>query len=121
MNKKVLIVEDHDSLRYIIGAFLSKNFEVVGARNGLEAMGWLSKGVMPDVIVTDARMPELDGASFLSNIRCSGLFSKIPVVIISGADSNDEEQQFQKLGISAYIRKPFNPIHLQDRLIQIVG
>lgn len=121
MNKKVLIIEDHDSLRYIIGAFLSKNFEVFGTRNGLEAMGWLSKGVMPDVIVSDARMPELDGASFLSNLRCSGLFSKIPVVIISGSDSNEDEQQFQKLGISAYIRKPFNPIHLQDRLIQIIG
>lgn len=121
MNKKVLIVEDHDSLRYVIGAFLSKNFEVVGARNGLEAMGYLSRGVMPDVIVSDACMPELDGASFLSNIRCSGLFSKIPVVIISGSDNGEDEQQFQKLGISAYIRKPFNPIHLQDRLIQITG
>lgn len=120
MNKKVLIVEDHDSLRYIIGAFLSKNFEVVGARNGLEAMSWLSKGVLPDVIVSDACMPELDGATFLSNLRCSGLFSKIPVVIISGSDSEDE-QQFQKLGISAYFRKPFNPVLLQDQLIQIVG
>ncbi len=120
MNKKVLIVEDHDSLRYIIGAFLSKNFEVVGARNGLEAMSWLSKGVMPDVIVSDSCMPELDGATFLSNLRCSGLFSKIPVVIISGADSEDE-QRFQQLGISAYFRKPFNPVHLQDQLIQIVG
>lgn len=98
-----------------------RQFEVVGARNGLEAMGWLSKGVMPDVIISDSRMPELDGASFLSNLRCSGLFSKIPVVIISGADSGEEEQQFQKLGISAYFRKPFNPVQLQDQLIRIVG
>ncbi|MCA0236724.1 MAG: response regulator [Bacteroidetes bacterium] len=121
MNKKVLLIEDHDNLRYIIGAFLSKKFEVVGARNGLEAMGWLSKGVLPDVIISDARMPELDGASFLSNLRCSGLFSKIPVVIISGADSHEEEQQFQQLGISGYFRKPFNPVQLQDQLIRIVG
>ena len=73
MSRRLLLVEDHDGLRRIIGNFLSENFDVVGAKNGLEAMSWLSKGVMPDIIVTDTTMPEIDGAALLSNLRCSSV------------------------------------------------
>jgi CheY-like chemotaxis protein len=120
MNKRVLIVEDHDSLRYVMGAFLSKNFEVIAAKNGLEAMSWLRQGVVPDVILTDVSMPELDGASLLSNLRCSGLYANIPVVVISGADNGREERHFREMGANAYIRKPFNPVQLQERLMAMV-
>lgn len=122
MNRKVLLVENHDSLRCLIGAFLSRRFEVVGAKSGLEAMTRLSQGLLPDVIVTDARTPEIGGAQFLSNLRCSGLFANIPVVVIgSAADFDDEERHFEQLGVHAYFRKPFDPVALQNRLLQITG
>ncbi|MFN0216342.1 MAG: PleD family two-component system response regulator [Saprospiraceae bacterium] len=123
MSRRLLLVEDHDGLRRIIGNFLSDNFDVVGAKNGLEAMSLLSKGEMPDVIVTDAAMPVLDGAALLSNLRCSGLWAEIPVVVL-GSGSNDdhaEELQFKTLGAYEYFAKPFSPSRLQDRLIDIVG
>jgi CheY-like chemotaxis protein len=120
MNKKVLLVEDHDSLRQLMGSYLSKSFDVVSAKNGLEAMGLLSKGVRPDIIITDARMPELNGAQLLSNLRCSGMYASIPVVVISGCEGDDEERRFKQLGVSAFFRKPFNPVNLKDRLRQIV-
>ena len=121
MNRKILLVEDHDSLRYLMGAFLSRQFEVVGAKDGLDAMSWLSKGVLPDVIVTDVGMPGLGGADLLTNLRCSGLYADIPVVVISGDGNESEEQRLRQLGACDYIRKPFSPVMLQDRLKQIVG
>lgn len=121
MNRKILLVEDHDSLRQVIGAFLSKSFEVTGAKNGLEAMSCLSQGFMPDVIVTDAMMPGLNGFQLLANLRCSGLFANIPVIVISGSCNDEEELRFIQLGVKDYFRKPFNPVHLQDRLIQITA
>ncbi len=121
MNRKILLVEDHDSLRYLMGAFLSRQFDVVGAKNGLDAMSWLSQGLMPDVIVTDVRMPELGGADFLANLRCSGVYAEIPVVVISGGSDDLEESRLKQLGACEYIRKPFSPVMLQDRLKQIIG
>lgn len=123
MNRSLLLVEDHDGLRRIIGSFLSEKFNVVGAKNGLEAMSWLSKGVMPDIIVTDSAMPEIDGATLLSNLRCSGLWADIPVVVLGSGSSDDaaEEQRFKMLGAYEYFAKPFSPSRLQDRLMDIIG
>ncbi len=120
MNRIILLVEDHDSLRYLMGAFLSRQFEVVGAKNGLDAMIWLGKGVIPDVIVTDVNMPGLSGAELLVNLRCSGIYSNIPVVVVSGSSNEEEEVHVRQLGACDYIRKPFSPTTLQDRLKQIV-
>jgi CheY-like chemotaxis protein len=121
MNRKILLVEDHDSLRQVIGAFLSRHFEVTGAKNGLEAMSQLSRGFVPDVIVTDALMPGLNGFQFLANLQCSGMYAHIPVVVISGSCNEDEEMRFKQLGIHQYFRKPFNPVQLQDSLIRITS
>jgi len=122
MTRSLLLVEDHDGLRTIIGSFLSKNFNVTGAKNGLDAMSWLSKGLMPDVIVTDTDMPELDGAALLSNLRCSGLWADIPVVVLGREGSVDlmEAQQFRTLGACAYFPKPFSPSKLQEELIDML-
>lgn len=119
MNRRLLIVEDHDSLRLLMSSFFSKSFEVITAKNGLEAMTWLSKGIIPDLILTDARMPELNGAQFLSSLRCSGLYRHIPVVVVSGQPSEEEERTFRQLGARDVVRKPFNPVKLREQLKQI--
>ena len=123
MSRRLLLVEDHDGLRRIIGNFLSENFDVVGAKNGLEAMSWLSKGVMPDIIFTDTTMPEIDGAALLSNLRCSGLWADIPVVVLGSGNTDEgaEEHRYRMLGAYEYFAKPFSPTRLQDRLMDIVG
>jgi DNA-binding response OmpR family regulator len=116
MTKKILIVEDHDNLRRLLGLVLSRDFKVVSTSNGLEAMSWLSQGEIPDAIVTDSRMPELNGTELIYNLRQSGLYADIPVIVVSGADSSEEEFTFRNLGVSDYLHKPFSPKHLRDRL-----
>lgn len=120
MIKRVLLVEDHDSLRQLLGVFLSQKFEVVSARNGLEAMGWLSRGCIPDVIVTDLRMPEMDGTELITHLCTSGLYADIPVVVISGAADADESWRLLQAGVADFMTKPFSPLALQDRLLELV-
>lgn len=116
-------MEDHDGLRRIIGHFLSEKFEVIGAKNGLEALSWLSKGMMPDIIVTDASMPELDGAAFITQLRCTGLWADIPVVVLGSGEGEEETEArtFRQLGAYEFFGKPFSPSRLQDCLLDIVG
>jgi CheY-like chemotaxis protein len=118
--KKALVVESNETLRQFIGTFLSAGFEVASARSGLEAMACMGKGFIPDIIITDTQVTDLTGAAFLVNLRNSGLFGSIPVVAIGEAD-REEEEQFRSLGVSDYFPKPFNPIQLHDRIIQILG
>jgi two-component system, chemotaxis family, chemotaxis protein CheY len=122
MLRRVLLVEDHDSLRRLLGNFLSDNFDVVGAKNGLEAISWLSTGVVPDVIITDNDMPEIDGANLLRQLRCTGLWSNIPVVVMGEVeDIEQESERYQSLGAQAFFNRPFSPIALQEKLLQIVS
>lgn len=114
-------MEDHDSLRRLLGNFLSDKFDVVGAKNGLEAITWLSKGIVPDIIITDNEMPELDGANLLRQLRCTGLWSNIPVVVMGEVEDSDRETlRYQALGARAFFNRPFSPIALQEKILQLV-
>ncbi|MDX2279664.1 MAG: response regulator [Saprospiraceae bacterium] len=116
MKRRVLVVDDHDGFRNLIGNFLSKKFEVISAKNGLDAMTVLNKGLIPDIIVTDTRMPEINGEQLLYNLRCSGMYGNIPVWVMSEHGREEEEVYFRNLGASGYLRKPFNPTVLQEQL-----
>jgi CheY-like chemotaxis protein len=119
---RILLVEDHDSLRHLLGTFLSDKFEVVGAKNGLEALSWLRTGVLPDVIITDNEMPEINGAELLEQLQCTGLWSSIPVLVLGEVDDQHQETiRFKSLGAQDFIKKPFNPLALQEKILQIVG
>ena len=118
--KKALVVESNDTLRQFIGTFLSTNFDVAIVRTGLEAMARLGRGQIPDIIITDTQVTDITGVAFLTSLRNSGLFGNIPVVAIGDAD-HEAEEQFRNLGVRDYFQKPFNPIRLQDRIVQILG
>lgn len=114
--KAVLIVEDSTPFRTLMGSMLSREYDVVSARNGLEAMMWLRSGLIPDVIVTDVQMPELDGAQFITNLRCSGLLQNIPVVVVSGSCEEFELEEIRKMGAQDILVKPFKPTQLHNTI-----
>lgn len=121
MSKRVLLVEDHDELRQVMGSFLSKDFEVTGVSNGVAAMMQLKRGNIPDVIVTDTNMPEMSGAELLQSLRCSGLYADVPIIVVNEPrQSGDEASLYLSLGASAYFEKPLNPMHLMERLSTLV-
>jgi CheY-like chemotaxis protein len=114
-------VEDHEDLRRTLGSFLAENFTVLGARNGLEAMNSLHSGQIPDVIVTDASMPEMDGAALIYHLRCSGLWADIPVLVLGASEDEAEGLQFEQLGAQGYFPKPFSPGKLQERIQELLS
>ena len=116
MKKTILIVDDHDSVRLILGNILVKNYNVVTKSDGIEAFGWLHLGNEPDLIILDMVMPRLHGMTFLSNIKSSGLFSHIPVVVLTGNENDEFENQVRQMGADGFIRKPFKPDNLRETI-----
>jgi len=107
--QSILIIDDHDSIRMILGNILIKDYNVVTKKDGIDAFAWLQQGFIPDLIILDMIMPRLHGISFLHNLRSSGLFAHIPVLVLSGNDGEEFMLKSKDLGITGYITKPFNP------------
>ena len=118
--QQILIVEDHRAVRILMSHFLGKTFKVKTTSNGLEALAWMNDGNVPNAIVLDINMPDLDGIEFLDNIRSSGFFQEIPVVIVSGEEDGKLIEECLDLGINGYLKKPFNPSKLESKILTVL-
>jgi two-component system chemotaxis response regulator CheY len=112
MKKQILIIEDDSSVRFLLGLFLKEYFNVVVKADGLEAMLWLDSGNIPDLVMADIDMPRLNGYDFIKNIRKSGFYRDIPIIMLSGWDSEDARERCFKEGANLFMVKPFNPSDL---------
>lgn len=115
----ILIIDDHDAVRLLIGLTLKDDHDVITKRDGIDGMAWLSAGNIPDLIILDMQMPRLNGLDFLKQLRSSGMFRNIPVLLVSANDNEYEITQSFDLGIVDFIAKPFNPIKLKEKIQQI--
>ncbi|MBK9290617.1 MAG: response regulator transcription factor [Bacteroidetes bacterium] len=100
----------------LVAEGLRKTYDVFTKSDGLEAMKWLQDGNLPDLIVADIQMPNLDGIQFLTQIRASGFFKEIPLIMLSGIESSQEKVKCLKMGANDYVVKPFNPEELALRI-----
>ncbi len=112
--KKVLIIEDDEPLCWLLGKILRGKYEVVVMNDGMEAWSWLTDGNTCNLIISDLKMPSIDGLELLDNLGNSGLFRNIPVIIVSGCDHM--RNRCLDLGAFAYLEKPFEPRQLLDEL-----
>ena len=104
---KVLVVEDNAELRVYIYNCLINRYEVRDASNGREAMRVMEEGWIPDMIVTDLMMPEMNGIELINNVRNDFNISHIPIVLITAKHENDTQLKAMKYGADGYIAKPF--------------
>lgn len=107
--KRVLVIEDDEPLCWLLEKILTGNYEPIIMRNGLEALSWLSDGNLPDLIISDVKMPTLDGIELLENVHASGILRDIPVIMLSASDEPEQRKRCMALGASNYLIKPFQP------------
>jgi two-component system, chemotaxis family, chemotaxis protein CheY len=105
--KKVLIIEDDAPLCWLMERMLRGKYHVIVMNNGLEAWSWLSEGNHCDLIISDINMPSLNGVELLENLRNSGLYNTIQVIIVSGLE--EYGAKCMELGAFSYFLKPFEP------------
>ena len=109
MTCTVLSIEDTHGIRRLIRMTLEYDGisvqEATDARQGLE----LARSHPPDLILMDVRMPGMDGITACRAIRADRTLAHIPVVMLSGADADDDIQAGLAAGANAYLTKPFMP------------
>ena len=81
MSKNILIVDDKPEIAKVITIQLSKDYNVHSEGNPIEALAWMHSGNIPDLIISDVNMPEMDGRTFLKQLKASSTFNFIPVIL----------------------------------------
>jgi len=110
--KKILAIDDEITIRKLLQVYLGKHYHVTALTDGLEAIKWMQEGNIPDLIVCDIQMPNMNGYEFVENIRSSGLFQNIPLLMLSGEEESATRIKFYKMRVKNFITKPFNPEEL---------
>jgi len=103
----VLIVDDEAANIIALTNILSPEYDIYAAKNGQDAIV-LAKEHLPDVILLDILMPEMDGYEVIAALKSVELTRAIPIIFITGLVSPEEEEKGLILGASDYITKPFH-------------
>lgn len=116
MKKKILILDDKETIAKVLSIYLISEYDCIWVPDGVQGMKWLQEGNLPDLIISDIRMPEMRGDEFLSWIKGNELFKRIPVIMLSSEDSTSERVRLLEVGAEDYIVKPFNLMELKIRI-----
>ena len=115
--RKVLVVDDEESVRELIELYLKKEgFEVIHAREGKQALR-LNGEHHPDLIILDLMLPELDGWEVCRQIRST---SKVPIIMLTARTEEVDRIVGLELGADDYVVKPFSPRELVARVKAIL-
>lgn len=112
MAKRLLVVDDEPNLLMAIAAVLrNKGFDVLTARNGKDAMLQIAR-TLPDLIVSDVRMPVMDGYRLARQLRSAPHTKLIPIVFLTAKDQTSDRIEGFQSGVDVYLTKPFEPSEL---------
>jgi CheY-like chemotaxis protein len=104
--KKIFLIDDDIAYLDMASNVLKKEFEVITAKSGKEALHLFYEGLDPDLILLDLMMPGMDGFDAFDRIRGISKLHNTPIAICSGSDDQEHVKQANKMGAVDYIQKP---------------
>ena len=121
MAARILIAEDYDDNRELLRLLLAgANYEVREARNGQECLTLACIDPLPDLIMVDLSMPELDGWQVFERLKANSNTAHIPCVAVTAHTDRDRVRALQS-GFSAFVGKPFRTEELLRTVARLVG
>ena len=113
----VLVVDDEKSNLEVLISILSSEYTIYITKNGTAGLEMANK-YMPNIILLDVLMPDMNGFDVLVELKASEKTRNIPVIFITGLDSNEDKKKGLDLGAVDYIPKPFNAEIVQTKVRQ---
>ena len=120
MPKKILIVDDSESIREVVSFTLeNEGFEVLVANDGTDALKFLD-GREIDMIITDLHMPEMDGITLIKHVREMEAYQRIPILFLTTESQTAKKMEAKEAGATGWIIKPFVPAKLLAALQKVL-
>lgn len=120
--KRILIIDDEEDIREVAQLTLESvgGWEVLTAESGMEGLQ-LAEAEKPNAILLDVMMPDMDGIATFEKLKTNPETQGIPVILLTAKVQSSDRQKFAELGVKGLIAKPFNPMALNDQMIDILG
>jgi two-component system, OmpR family, alkaline phosphatase synthesis response regulator PhoP len=120
MSRRILIVDDEETIQTVaeFGIRMAAGWEVIAVSSGAEGIR-TAQAKNPDVILLDIMMPGIDGIATFKALQANTATEKIPVIFLT-AKAQTAERQFNDMGISGVISKPFNALDLPGQISKIL-
>jgi two-component system cell cycle response regulator DivK len=121
VRRKALIVEDNDDNRYLLRLLLEHaGFEVAAASSGQSGIE-CARAALPDIILVDIQMPEMDGYETAANLKNDPGLSSVPIVGVSSFAMPGDRDKAMRAGFAAYIEKPVDPDTFGQTIAGLTG
>jgi len=114
----VLIVDDEPNVRRLSRTILSKNFDVLEAEDGRQAIE-IANTQKPDIILMDMMMPKMDGLTACLEIKKNPVTKSIPVIMVTAIGFELNIKLSQQMGATGYLTKPFSPQDLINAIVKV--
>jgi CheY-like chemotaxis protein len=118
--QKVLIVDDDDIHLEMVKEVLKNNYEIITAKSGKEALGLFYQGLVPELILLDLIMPEMDGWNAYSRIKAISGLHVTPIAFFTSSVDPQDVKRAHDMGAVDYIKKPFDKDDLLSRIGKIL-
>ena len=117
--QRIVIVEDDTEIRDYLTAELSAAYDVTTADNGKAGLTEVLK-VIPDLVISDIMMPEMDGNAMCAKIKGNPATSHVPVILLTAKSHDEDQLEGLEMGADAYIMKPFNMDILRRTIVNLI-
>lgn len=122
MKQQILIVDDNEINREMLGAILADDYTILKAENGREALDILeSNKENISLILLDVMMPVMDGYSFLDIVKTDPVLSLIPIIVATQSDSEESEINALEHGATDFVSKPYHPQIIRHRVASLIN
>lgn len=118
--KCVLVVDDDPEIRRVIDRMLSAHYAVLVAKDGFEGFD-IAESQHVDLIILDLGMPRIDGFTLAAMIREHSVTQGIPILVLTGLNTREDERRALESGADMFLAKPFDPEELWMRTQSLIG
>lgn len=115
----ILVVDDNEEILDFIADDLSEKYQVLTAKNGIEALEILHHEIV-QLVISDVMMPDMNGFELCETIKSGIDFSHIPVILLTAKNTLQSKIEGLELGADAYVEKPFSPEFLQVQISSLI-
>ena len=120
MGRKILITEDSPTiLQMLKGTLAEVGYEVISALDGQQALD-MARAEKPDLIILDVMLPKIDGYKVCRMLKFDERHKEIPIIMLTGRTKESDEQLGMEVGANAYIKKPFQPETIIDKIKELL-
>lgn len=118
--KRILVIEDNKTNRYLIGFILKKNgYEVLEAKTGEEGVE-LALKEKPNLIIMDIQLPGIDGLETTKRIRESKVDGGVPIIALTSYAMTGDRERALSAGCNGYLEKPINPDTIMEEIEKFI-